>query len=496
VVDSGRPVVNEWPGWQVLLGDWRMGQQPDVREPLRRMFAGRPVVIAGGPVAGLARSVPEVTELSGRRPFLLANGIGTGAVPEPDEAEVHVLVDPPAASIVEAVHAQLAVLADLPPEALAALDSWDPDHRAVVLSSPFFTGTEIAGRPVLGGRRPQWAALEDKTIADALWDDAGVSRAPAHVVASSYDVLTAAARDVDQGLGTVWSGDAREGFNGGAEFVRWVRDDHQARAASDFFATHCDRVRVMSFLDGVPCSIHGVVFPDGVAALRPVEMVTLRGATDDTRNQFVYAGISTHWDPPDADREAMREVARRVAAQLSEQCDYLGGFSVDGVLTTEGFLPTELNPRFSGGLTAIAKGLPDFPLRLVLDALVSGYDTGLIAAQFEAMLVEAADNNRWGGGGLSLSSPHPTETDERAIVRSGDDVRLARADEQSHGELMLGPAATGAYLRFEPHADRILPGRSIAPMVAAAFALADEIWGTDIGALEAARDVRAVGEGH
>ena len=173
--------------------------------------------------------------------------------------------------------------------------------------------------------------------------------------------MTAAARDVDQGLGTVWSGDAREGFNGGGEYVRWVRDDRQARDAGEFFAAHCDRVRVMPFLDGVPCSIHGVVFPDGVAALRPVEMVTLR-RTGAASNQFVYGGMSTHWDPPDADREAMREVARRVATRLAEQVGYRGGFSVDGVLTADGFLPTELNPRFSGGLGAIAKGLPDFPV--------------------------------------------------------------------------------------------------------------------------------------
>jgi hypothetical protein len=185
-----------------------------------------------------------------------------------------------------------------------------------------------------------------------------------------------------------------------------------------------------------------------------------------------------------------------VAARLSEQSDYLGGFSVDGVLTADGFLPTELNPRFSGGLTAIAKGLPDFPLRLVLDAVVSGYDTGLTAAQFEAMLVESADSHRWGGGGLSLSSPHPTETDERAIIVSGNDIRLARAEEQSHGKLMLGPSATGAFVMFEPQADRVLPGRSIAPMVVSAFALADEIWGTGIGPLEPARDVRAVGGAH
>jgi hypothetical protein len=469
-----------------------MDRQPDVRGALRRMFAGRPVVISGGPLAGLARLVPDVTDLSGQRPFLLANGVGTGSLPEPGDAESHLLPEGNAASMVQSIHAQIRMLADLPADALAALDAWDPDRRAVVLASPFFTGTEIGDRPLIGGRRPEWEALEDKTIADALWDAAGVPRATARVVASTYDEMTAAARDVDQGLGTVWSGDAREGFNGSGEYVRWVRAEQQARDASDFFALNCDRVRVMPFLDGVPCSIHGVVFPDGVAALRPVEMVILRGV-DGVGDQFVYGGMSTHWDPPDRDREAMRGVARQVAERLAAQVGYLGGFSVDGVLTVDGFLPTELNPRFSGGLGAIAKGLPDFPLQLVLAALVSGCDTGLSAAQFEAMLVESADAHRWGGGGLSLASVHPTETDERAIIVSDNDVRLARDEEPSHGALMLGPSAVGAYLRFEPHADRVLPGRSIAPMVASAFAVADQTWGTDIGRLQPALEVRTVG---
>ena len=84
----------------------------------------------------------------------------------------------------------------------------------------------------------------------------------------------------------------------------------------------------------------------------------------------------------------------------------------------------------------------------------------------------------------------PTETDEREIIVSGNDVRLSRTDEPPHGVLMLGPSAVGAYLRFEPHADRVLPGRSIAPMVASAFALADQTWGTAIGPLEPARDLR------
>jgi hypothetical protein len=65
----------------------------------------------------------------------------------------------------------------------------------------------------------------------------------------------------------------------------------------------------MPFLEGVPCSIHGVVFPEGAATFRPVEMVTLRRPGS---SRLRYAGAATFWDPPAADREVMRDLARRV----------------------------------------------------------------------------------------------------------------------------------------------------------------------------------------
>jgi len=60
---------------------------------------------------------------------------------------------------------------------------------------------------------------------------------------------------------------------------------------------------------GVPCSIHAMVLPDGTAVFRPVEIAIVR---DVPGRRFVYGGLSTHWDPTPADRETMRDAARRV----------------------------------------------------------------------------------------------------------------------------------------------------------------------------------------
>jgi hypothetical protein len=45
-------------------------------------------------------------------------------------------------------------------------------------------------------------------------------------------------------------------------------------------SARADRVRVMPFLEGIPCSIHGIVFAEHVAALQPLEMVTLRSESE------------------------------------------------------------------------------------------------------------------------------------------------------------------------------------------------------------------------
>src|ERR671920_1844814 len=135
---------------------------------------------------------------------------------------------------------------------------------------------------------------------------------PYAVVPTDRDALAEATRDLAGALGAVWSGDTKEGFNGGGDYVRWVRDEADQARAVAFFLPRCDRVRVMPFLDGVPCSIHGLVLPDGTAAFRPVELAILR----DAGRRFVYGGQGTTWDPPDADRAAMRDLVRRTGECL------------------------------------------------------------------------------------------------------------------------------------------------------------------------------------
>ena len=466
--------------------------EPSLTEELRPLFAGRKVVLTGGPLAGLTGVCRRLRELGAERPFLLATGLGTGEVPDPEEAEWCV-VEVRAPDVVAEIRAAMRMLRLLPPDVVDALDRWDPERRALVLSPMFNELPEIAGRRVYGPRRPEWRRLEDKVLVDALWDELGVTRAPSEVVTAEPGALRAAAGRLDRGAGTAWAGDARQGFSGGAFCLRLVRDEEDAVEAAAFLGARCDRVRVMPFLEGIPCSIHGVVFPEGVATFRPVEMVSLRrpgGSPGGSgSNRLHYAGAATFWDPPAADREVMRDLARRVGAGLRERVGYRGAFTVDGVLTAEGFLPTELNPRFGAGLATMTRDLPDLPVSLLDRALVEGEPLAFAAGDLERQVLAVADRVRAGGAWTVTKEPADA-TRELAVAFEGGACRPAPAGRTPDGVLSFGPSGVGGFVRLALDPDRVPAGPPVAPLAVAAFALADERFGTGIGRLEPARAVR------
>jgi hypothetical protein len=280
----------------------------------------------------------------------------------------------------------------------------------------------------------------------------------------------------------VWSGDARDGFNGGGNYVRWVRDRGDQRAARGFFALRCDRVRVLPFLDGVPCSIHGMVLPDGTVAFRPVEIAMLR---DVERRRFVYGGLGTSWDPPEADREAMRDAVRRVGAHLQRVHGYRGAFGIDGVLTADGFRPTELNTRMSAGATTVTEVDRRF-FTLLQANLVAGVDTGLTVADVESTvaLMDAART----GKAVAVAEGTKVGGDFSFPV-CWDGRSFARADAETGTTLVVADTPTGFFARLDPCV-ALEPGVRLGHVNAALLAFVDREYGSGFGPLEAAPDLR------
>jgi hypothetical protein len=429
--------------------------------PLRDVVTDRRIVIAGAVAAAWTEHVPVLRAAGASEILVIAGAWGAG---EPPDASVVVVEGPAGLSVMEQIRTEERFLADPPSEVLAALEEFDPDRTAVVLGTFLNTRAHLAGRAFLTHRRPEWVALEDKTVVDAFWDRAGVSRQRSSVV--PLDDAEAASAELDQGNGTVWAADARDGFHGGASQTYWVADAASRAAAIAGLRPVCDRVRVMAFLDGVACSVHGIVLPDGVAVLRPVEMVTLRRG-----RQFVYAGCATYWDPPTDIREQMRSTARAVGVQLADEVGFRGTFTVDGVVTQDGFWPTELNPRFGAGIMTIARA-SGLPILLVNDLITAGHELGRSASAIEAELLQRADAQR-GGGTWMHGLTHATDPGDREV--DGHTVTI------------------GAHMvRCVWNPTTMPVGPSTAPRACEFWRSVEREFGVDIGPLAPAPDVTAV----
>jgi hypothetical protein len=453
------------------------------RAALGQVFRGRPVICAPAPLAGHTDTVRMLLGVGARRPLVLADGLGAGPGPGDDEAEVVQVRSPRTATVTASGRkADAFWRTGLPERALAAVERYDPRREGLWLAGPFVDPAPLHGRPVAGGRPASWVALEDKTVADALWDAVGVSRAPSLVVPCDHTRLTQAAAELDEGSGTVWAGDARDGINGAGEYVRWVVTREDAARALAHFAVSCDRVRVMPFLDGIPCSIHGCVLPDGVAAFRPVELAILRTPG----RRFVYGGLGSTWDPPGSDREAMRRLVRRVGEHLAARVGYRGFFGVDGVLTADGFRPTELNPRMSAGIAQLGRAADPALFGLLQATAVLGVPPPMAASALEDWAVATMDARRFCRP-VAVSS---TRLDEKpldlpvALV----DRELHGADERSGLSVQAGPNPAGTYVRLM--VDQPVPGQRVAELNAALMRFLDAELGTSFGDVVPAPDLR------
>ena len=439
----------------------------------RSMMEGQLVVLAGHHLGGVGTWTDALQRYDAAGCFVLACAVGTGPIPD-DSVGRHVL-DITGVTPTEEIRAVNRVLRDLPSDAIAALDEFDPARIARVICPPYLDPPDVGGRAVYGGRRPEWSALEDKTLADALFDRASVTRAPSAVVDVSPASLHGAVAELDAGAGTVWSGDVREGFHGGGDLVRRVRSDDIDEFV-EWFSERCDRVRVAPFLEGIPCSIHGFVCDDGVAVFRPMEMVILRRPEDHPeRSKFVYAGMSSLWDPNPDDRNAMREAARRVGRLLADDVAYRGAYTVDGIMTVDGFRPTEMNPRFGGALGYAHAAVPELGLPMLHYVAAAGDASEIRAQDLEDLVTEAGDATRWGSSNMFLSAPCA----ETSVY-----------DVPGIGRITMGPGVAGTFARLEPDLDAIASGPSFAPLAIEAFAAAERDLGLPVGPLAAAESVR------
>lgn len=456
-----------------MTGPWQ--------ERLRGIVSGRRFVIATDVLAAASDLASQLRELGADGTLCISGSRGVGDIDPEDERDA-VMVEARGSDLMGSIRAWTAVVHDPPEPIREAVDRFDPDGEAWAVQSLFGEHQEIAGRPVFGARPPEWVALEDKTVADAVWDASAVTRAPSRVLPVSSGLLREAARDLDEGRGTVWVADNRLGWHGGAQYLRWVRGPDDVEDAVGFFAAAAHRVRVMPFLDGIPCSIHGMVFDDHVATFRPCEMIVLRRSGT---SSLYYAGPATSWEPPDDDRDHMRRVARSVGDHLDRSVGYRGVFTVDGVMTAHGFRPTELNPRFGGAINVLARGT-GLPLYLLHLGVIERPDLDWRPEDLEAEILSAADAEPVAQAGITLDRSIDGQRRVGFVERDGTWVET---DDDPTLVLELGPGPTGGYLRI--HLPDHPVGAPVAPEVVRALAVARDHLDLEIPDLEAAPDLRS-----
>lgn len=452
----------------------------------RGQVSGRPVVLVAPVLAGATTRAELLHQLGAEKILVVTFGDGTGPLPPPGSVEVVRAPHAEIRDVSDEIRAWSSLLLTPHADVVAAVDAFDPEHRAVVRTAvPVASDGSFAGRPVINGRLLEQERLEDKAICGEIFAAAGVDVAPEVVVQARETDLRRAVADLDEGMGVVVSSDASHGMNGGATKVWWVRSAERLDDVLTKIVAGGDRARVMPFLEGQPCSIHGIVSADGVIVLRPVELAMLRPAGG---IGFVQGGASTWWDPTPQVREQMRSAARKVGELLSRRYDYRGAFGIDGIATADGFRPHELNPRYSAGINTIGKGLTDLSLGELSDLLQTGGTIPAAPDDIERVVVETADEHRFASAHLGTQHVRPDSTSVVLVTGSPDSLAVTEDEDAAVGTLELGPASVGGLVRFTPFS--LQRGERLTPWAVAAYRLADELWDTQFGEFEQPADLR------
>jgi hypothetical protein len=184
----------------------------------------------------------------------------------------------------------------------------------------------------------------------------------------------------------------------------------------------------------------------------------------------------------------MRALAKTVGTHLRATHGYQGTFTIDGVLTRDGFLPTELNPRFGGALSVVARGVPDLPLYPLHMAISAGVDVDWRPQELESILLTLVDAHR--NGGCATLSPVPTDVERQLTLREDGETWQPCDASEATVHVRSGPSAAGTFIRVTFDSERTPIGPPAGPRAASVLAYLDGLWGLELGPMEAALDVR------
>ncbi|WP_213455794.1 hypothetical protein [Rhizomonospora bruguierae] len=374
-----------------------------------------------------------------------------------------------AAQLVTARHELLATLA-CDSSLSRLLDRFDSDRRAWLVVTDPLDPPVLGSRRHLGGKHPSWAMFEHKSTVDALWDAIGLARAESIVFDQPGRLLSGGQF---AGVGGVASSQRRGAAPsaGGGDVRRWT-GGRQPHAGHERL-----RVRLLPALRGTPCRLHGLVLPEATVAFPPLELLVPHRPDDGV---YLCAGA---WPLPDP--AGLIAQTRWLGDRLRDRLAYRGGFSVDGILTRNGFRPTDLNTR----ITSVFEALP--PMVRV------AAHTAAIVARANLPGVDGCASERWFGQvfdepeELVLRLPAPQSANAAELgVRWNGSVLEPAARGGHHGVIELNQGARGMVASIRLHRTHLPADVVLQRVAVAALAAADRLLGTGFGRLEPPRAAR------
>ena len=384
----------------------------------------------------------------------------------------HTFVAIPEASLAFELREYHKAIANLGAEHIVAINTFDPEKKAVVIGAFWFCLSSVAGRHVLGYRRPSWILYEDKCAVSEIWYKAGITQAKSEVVP---------VHSLHSGLPQGWaypvvvSGDSLNGITGGGSHVRYVESDTQMQNILSFFALDCAQVRLMEYIDGISCSMHGFVLEDTVCTSIPIEMLVV----PNSRGKFIYMGAATHWEPIPAETSLLEDSVRNVGVALREEVGFRGTFTLDGILKGGVFYPTEINTRSGAGIFALYGA--EHTKYYLLDVLIKdGQNIDWAPSDIEHWMQETAKKQRsrraWGAASIEGECPNETHPVSFLIDT------WCTVEEDEHDEtatkISISAGREGAFLMMSFAEHSLSKGELLNPYVQAAMKYSDAIWKT------------------
>lgn len=335
------------------------------RKALEPLFAGRLVVLFGSAASRLTHMAKQCLELGSRRVLVLAwasHGIGLGPLP----SDVQLLSPFPLETSGDGMRIVL------PSHILEGLRTFDPHREALVIGSGSTSSCLIDGRAIINARPKLQEQYESKLISEQILSTVMDRKELTRIMGISHRNFYGQCSQIDLGDGIVLSGDSSTGPGTAGSHVWWVTNSAQAVNAVKHLRSNGGMVRVMPYVRGIPASMHGLVLADGLITCPPMQLINLLRSSDGhVATRFFTAGSATLSVLDSHLMARMRTLIRSIGEELAARVGYRGMYCVDGIVTEDSFIPTEINTREGSSIGVHFSLADEVPIQLLNAAALS-----------------------------------------------------------------------------------------------------------------------------